>query len=117
MRKLLTFLILGFLVLVDYNLVQGTFDSRLKLGQVKQEDLKLADLQRKNFDLKQELKEKDSSFFIEKEARNRLDLGKPGEKVIIVPSSLAAENTNPKPTEKKTNWEKWLALLTSNSKD
>ena len=47
--------------------------------------------------------------FIEKEAREKLGLGKPGEVVVILPK-VEQRPSNAPATEGKANWRKWWEL-------
>lgn len=69
----------------------------------------LADAQAEQDKLKKQLEYVQSDEFVEREAREKLGLGKPGEEVIILPSSpnLKPQATNP---NTEANWRKWWKL-------
>jgi cell division protein FtsB len=66
----------------------------------------LTRLQTKNSELDKQLQLVESPEFIEKEAREKLNLAKPGETIILIgqPSSKEEQQKNI-PTE--TNWRMW----------
>ncbi|HUV42493.1 MAG TPA: septum formation initiator family protein [Patescibacteria group bacterium] len=53
-----------------------------------------------------------SEEFVEQEARNRLNLGKEGETVVILPPNVGQNETNlPEKALGLPNWQKWLRLF------
>ena len=61
-----------------------------------------------NQTLKKDLSRVETKEFVEEEARNKLFLAKPDEKIVIVPiASKSAEKKEPP----KPNWQKWLDLF------
>jgi len=82
----------------------------MKLGSVSQEEEKVRELEKINLNLKEELKRRDSSLFIEQEARNRLGLGKPGETAIIV-EEAGISKAQKQDQQAKTNFQKWVELF------
>ena len=74
--------------------------------RVKQAQIEVDQAKAENQQLKDRLAEVQSPEFIEKEAREKLGLGKPGEEVIILPQQDAGpkpQTTNPN----KPNWRVW----------
>ena len=69
----------------------------------------LAEVQAEQEKLKKQLEYVQSDEFVEREAREKLGLGKPGETVVIVPtpelppSAKASEG-------RQSNWRKWWGL-------
>ena len=96
MRKFLTLAFIGLLLLLNLNFIQGSFGSFEKLSEISGEQLKVKDLEAKNGELRKELQNRNSTYFIEQEARNRLGYTRPGETSIVIESSdisqAAAEN-------------------------
>src|SRR3989337_2005949 len=77
------FLLIGIFLLG--NLAQGIFDAwrgRERIQKMKQD---LQEIAKENETLQQEVQYYQSEEFVEKEAREKLNLVKPGETVIIVP--------------------------------
>jgi len=80
-----------------------------KLEQVKQDNKEL-----------EEVKEHyQSDAFLEKQIRNKLQMAKPGEKIIILPeaitqeeiSSFSGQLVDAQERREAANWEKWLGLF------
>jgi len=68
----------------------------------------LAQEQKENRELKKKLTEVQNPQFVEKEARNKLFLAKPGEGIIILPSDGQKQKTSDKKREDtRPNWQKW----------
>ena len=113
MRKLITFVVIGVLILLNLNFIQGSYQSFQKLVEVNKEQSKVKDLQAKNSDLKQELQKRDSTYFIEQEARNRLGYTRSGETTIVIESSEIGAENKEKEQKQKTNLQSWLDLVTN----
>ncbi len=113
MRKLITFVFIGVLVLLNLNFIQGSYQSFQKLAEVNKEQSKVKELETKNSDLKQELQQRDSTYFIEQEARNRLGYTRSGETTIVIESSEIGVADKEKEQKQKTNLQSWLDLVTN----
>jgi cell division protein FtsB len=86
-------------------------DERIEAARERVEDLK-----RENNRLKQELQEKQSEEFIEKELRDKLNLAKEGEIIVVLPDDEVLRKLAPKETEEEEvlpdpNWKKWFKLF------
>ena len=79
---------------------------------VRQRRLELARIEAENEVLKKQLAESQSPDFIERQAREKLGLSKPGESVILMPPATEAakmlEDLGQKPVP---NWEQWWRLF------
>lgn len=95
-------------VLLVLNLARSIIALSKKGELVKQAEEKLAQERLENDELKRELSEVQSPDYIEKEAREKLNLGKEGEIVIILPS--IPPEPGEKLIEELPNWKKWLNL-------
>ena len=83
-----TIIIVG---LIIYNLLSQILEA-LKSGErLSSEAESLYQLEAKNRELKKKLEEIKSSDFVERVARNKLGLGKPGETVVIIPQEKIEE--------------------------
>lgn len=85
----------------------------LKAGdQVRLVQQRLEELEREHQELLEKKEYYQSEEFIEQEARNRLNLGKPGETVVILPPNVGetGEITSSS-TPELPNWQKWLKLF------
>lgn len=113
MRKLITLIFVGFLLLLNLNFVRGSYQSYEKLSEINKEDSKVTDLEEKSIELKKELQSRDSTYFIEQEARNRLGYTRPGETIIVIESSEIAKAGQESEREQKSNLKDWLKLVTN----
>jgi cell division protein FtsB len=80
-------------------------------GRVTQEEKKLADAQLLNKQLKESLLEVQTPQFMEREAREKLGYGKPGEVVLVIPDNLNPKSVNQgSKSDEEPNWVKWRKL-------
>jgi len=105
------FLLIGIFLLG--NLAQGIFDAwrgRERIQKMRQD---LQEIARENETLQQEIQYYQSDEFVEKEAREKLNLVRPGETVIIVPEEALKkeESERIKQTRAEPVWSQWTALL------
>jgi cell division protein FtsB len=114
MRKFITLIIIGILLLLNLNFIQGSYQSFQKLSEINDEHLKVKELEAKNTELKEELKDHDSTYFIEQEARNRLGFSRPGETTIVIESSEITEAAHENIEKQKSNLQSWLELVKLN---
>ncbi len=70
---------------------------------------RLVEEQEKNSKLQRDLAKIESPQYIEKQAREKLNLGKPGEYNIILPP--ITPQPSPTPAEVLTNWEQWVRVF------
>ena len=96
-------------------LAMGVFTVRLggnvwrlwKAGErIKQAEQEVRKQELENSELKKRLAEVQSPEFIEKEAREKLGLGKLGEEIIVLPQQNAISNIQ-YPISNEPNWRKW----------
>lgn len=110
-------------LIAAYNLTRTTIEilqSSKRLDDLKDE---VSMLESKKDLLKQEVSYKQTDDYIEEQARNALNLVKPGEKVYVVPQVLGkntASNDNKtettkiasgEPTDNKSNMQLWIELF------
>ena len=78
-------------------------------GQIKTLEQEIVTLQNQSFEAIAMIKYLKSDEFVEKEARQKLNMAKQGEKVVIVPADkqLAAVKSAKEQSLKK-NWQLWL---------
>ncbi len=111
MRKVLSLSIIAALLLLNFNLLKSSFETSQKLSELGQEEAVVKNLQTKNNQLKNELSEHSSDYFVEQEARNRLGYGRAGETSIVVESSEIEKAAAEKVKEQKSNMQMWLDLV------
>ncbi len=116
-NKKLSFLILIFSFVLIANLVRGI--ARLKSAQqrvIKVEE-RLVKVKKENEELEQKRNHYQSDQFVEEQIRNKLQMAKPGETVLILPEEIqiaAREAEKETPEDKdgeKANWQKWIELF------
>lgn len=116
MRKKV-FLIFAALVLlfIIYNLIVRIYVA-VKAGErLTQAVDRLHQVEVKNTELKNQLKEVASKEYIEKQARDKLGLAKEGEVVVVIPEEKIKQvlglSKDEKNEEKLPNWLGWLRLF------
>lgn len=77
---------------------------------------RVEELKRENEKLRRDLQEKESEEFIEKELRDKLNLAKEGEIVVVLPEEeilrkLAPERIEEEEVLPDPNWMKWMKLF------
>lgn len=82
---------------------------RKSLLKMKQEEL--VRLQKEQENLQNELKIAQTPEFIEKEARERLNLGKVGEIIVLIEKDDLIPNNSSPITPQEPNWKKWWNLF------
>ncbi len=85
----------------------------LKAGdQVKLAQQRLEKLEKEHQELLEKKEYYQSEEFIEQEARNRLNLGKPGEMLVILPPNVGETGEISSPSAPELpNWKRWLKLF------
>lgn len=96
-------------ILVINGLAHSIYDLWSKRDILKEARNQLNAERLKNQKLKGELSFVQTKEFVEQEARNKLFLVKPNEKIVIVP--LASQSAAQKKQEDIPNWQKWLNLF------
>ena len=105
------------IVAVGGVLIWGSLKSLLDLrkagGRVDQAKQDLVELKAQNQDLKKKLTEVSSNEFVEKEARDKLNLQKPGEVVVLMPKNdqEMAQEDQVAAEKPLSNPEKWWKLF------
>lgn len=107
----LVFIVIGLMMIV------GLSKNILRLlkvdDRIEEIERNVAELRQKNQELKEAREYYSSDEFVEKEARNRLNLAKPGETMVILPSNLAEILGRKDNQEVRAvpNWKKWWDLF------
>lgn len=92
-----------------YSLSRSIINLRQKDNILIEEEKKLTELKEKNEELKEELDRLQSKQYLERQIRNKLNLGKEGDYLVILPSISVP--VSPTPTPQLENWQKWLNKL------
>jgi len=102
----ITIIILVYLIISSIKSVLELRKTGQMVGEYEQE---LEAVKKQNQELKERLNEVKKPEFIEREAREKLGLGKPGESIVIMPKiTIMPEKKKEKPL---ANWEKWWRLF------
>lgn len=114
MKKIVFIIIIIMILGLFYSLGRQVYES-LKIGnRLDQEAAELVNLQQKNAELKRKLVEVDSLKFIESQARDKLNMSRVGETVVII-SKEELDNVLGMEIEKKLeqipNWLGWWKLF------
>lgn len=99
-------LILGFYL--TFSLAKGTYNLWQRAERVKEAQEERMEAEKKNRELKEKLEFVQSPKFVEKEAREKLGLAKPGETVVIM---TPQEATSSAVEKNLPNWKKWWELF------
>lgn len=99
-------LAVGLLVFANWKMGQKRADLLSQIDSLKQE---IAELEKKNEDMKKGISQSTQEGYLEKEARERLNLKKPGEEVVVVVPPKEGEQTK----EPKNFLERWLEIIKS----
>lgn len=115
MIKKSVFILIVLLVLtIFYSLARQIYES-LQTGKRLDNQLEeLSGLQHKNVELKKKLEKVQTPEFIEEQARNKLNLAKEGETVVIIPQEVLDKVLNLEQKAqgvKVPHWQGWLRLL------
>lgn len=113
MKKLLYIICIVVFLLLINNLVRSIYSLWQKQDLLTQASRDLEHENAKNASLKGKLREVDQPEFVEREARNKLFLIKPGEQIVLLPrekeSSMQAQEE--KKEEKIAIWKDWWNLF------
>lgn len=112
-KRLLTGLVLIVGVLLIYGLSRNILrllQAEKKVGQA-QEELKRLELEQEELVQKKEYFE--SEEFIEQQARNKLNMAKEGEAVVILPpeGGRILDRGGEKDLAERSNWQSWLQVF------
>lgn len=118
-KKTLRLLILVLGIYLIVSLVQQSVslwraEERIKMAQRKAEEAR-----QENEKLVEELKYVQSEEFVEKEARDKLGLGKEGETIVVLPQDLIEKKVDKvkkeqEEQEKIPNWQQWKEVFWGN---
>lgn len=111
MRRIISLIFIGLLVVINFNLIRNSLDSSEKLEEINREQEQVKEVEKQNQQLRIELKKRESAFFIEQEARDKLDYGKSGETAIILEEQYLSEGKEENPAKSESNFQKWLNLI------
>lgn len=113
MKKIVYVGVIIISIFIINNFVRSIFNLWSKQDILVKAQKELIDKKRKNEDLKKKLSIVQSQDFLEKEARNKLLMVKPGEKQVLISQELLNSTGSAKERleENKPNWQKWWELF------
>ena len=99
-------------LLLLWSLVKGFFELKMAYKRVDEAKEELVVEEVKYEELKKRLDEVQREDYVEKVVRNKLNMQKEGETIVVLPDNDKLQITPHQRTEdEKENWEKWLDLL------
>jgi len=101
---LLVFFIIGFIVITNWRINRRRSELTDRVSLLKEE---VQELEERNKELKEKKINSESDNYLEKVARNQLDLKKPGEEVIVVQKE---EEQKEEQEGKKSWWDKFKSI-------
>ena len=107
-NRLITTIILISGLYLTFTISKSTYTLWQKAERVKEAQKKMVEAEKRNEELRQKLEFSQSPEFVEREARDKLGLVKPGETVVIIPPFEASQAAV---VENLPNWKKWLKLF------
>lgn len=113
-KKSVFILILLLVLTIFYSLARQIYESLQTGERLDNQVEELSELQHRNAELKKKLEKVQTQEFIEEQARNKLNLAKEGETVVIIPQEVLDKVLN---LEQKVqgvrapHWQAWLRLF------
>jgi len=112
-RRVIQWIIIVIGVGLIFNLSRDISRLAKASGQIKLAQDELAQAKSRNTKLLQQKKYYNSAEFIEEEARNKLNMARPGETIVILPKNLKklVNGDQKKAPPPLPNWQKWWQLF------
>jgi cell division protein FtsL len=108
-KKIFFFIIIILLVLTINNLIHSIYSTWQKQDLIVKAQKDLEKAQEENQKLKQSLAQVKKPEFVETEARDKLFLAKPGEGIVVIPTTglVPSPSVPPPPKDLRPNWQRW----------
>lgn len=114
-RRLATYLIYIVIILLIVGLTKDIWQLSHADDRVKEAEQKLAKIKLEQQKLNSQLNYYQSPEFLETQIRDKLQMIKPGETMVVLPEGLLSEATEdaqqPISNEEPANWQKWWQLF------
>ena len=112
-KKIAFFIILAVLLISINNLAHSIYSTWQKQDLIVKTQKELGKQTADNRKLKQELARVNKPEFVESEARDKLFLTKPGEGIVVIPTTaiIGSPTPTPVPVDTTTNWQKWWSVF------
>src|SRR3989344_8718631 len=109
--KLKEIVIVLIVLILFINLVKSWVKLTERLRFIKETKIKLVEKKTRQDNLKREFARTQTGEFIEKQAREKLNMGKEGELIILLPTPVLPVSPTPIPVDTAANWQKWVRLF------
>jgi len=110
-KKIISF----FFILIGLYLIFSSGKSILYLlstgNKIEDSKKNLTEVQKENLKLKKQLENVKSTAYLEKTAREKLNLVKDGETLVILPTTIPLLENEKKSPDRTPNWKKWYRLF------
>lgn len=110
-KKLLLIFAISFGVFFTLSVMKKMWSIYKASGRLAREQAIVTQLENENKDLQQKITRAKSREFIEKEARDKLNLAKPGETVLVLPQVESTQTATIVYANDAPNWQKWWKLF------
>ncbi|KKR72171.1 MAG: Septum formation initiator [Microgenomates group bacterium GW2011_GWC1_41_8] len=110
MKRLASWLIIIVSVLLSVNLARSIYDLHTRESVIHEARDRLVKTQEENNKLEEELSYVQSPAYIEQQAREKLNLARPGEVVLIVPEITPPPDDSDQELKLEI-WQQWLKLF------
>lgn len=107
-KKILFFVVILIALLTINNLAHSIYVIWQKQNLITNAQKNLDEEKRENQKLKESIAKVNQPQFIETQARDNLNLAKPQESVVVIPTgTITSTNEQPKPVVTQANWQQW----------
>lgn len=117
LKKIVFFVFIVISLFIINDLTHSIYNLWQKRDLVDRARRTLSTEKKKNDELKRQLKEVAKPQFIEKEARDKLFLVKPGEGIVVIEPTVyiqASTSSEVLPMDRRPNWKKWREMFFGN---
>lgn len=112
MKRILFFIVVGASLVIINNLIHSIYNLSQKKDLITQTKSQLAKEQEENSKLKQLVAEATKPQFVDEEARDKLQMVKPGEEAVIMPPLPSdGGRTDDLGKQEKPHWQQWLGTF------
>jgi cell division protein FtsL len=116
LKKLTNYGILVVLAFLCLSLVRSVNRTRRAMSEIAEVQKRVDNLRQENEEMERRLEEESSGEFIEKQLRDKLNMAKNGEIVVVLPDPEIVKKFAPKVEEEHLNlpdpnWKKWMKLF------
>jgi len=109
--RLKEFLLLFLMLVLFVNLINSWMKLKERINLIKETENKVIEEEKFQENLERELAQAESDVYIEKQAREKLNMGKDGEIVVLLPTPVLSPSPTAVPDDRSANWQKWMRLF------